>query len=407
MALIDADKNQIGLWKFGSWEKVTITFRNLLLKLIPNLQSQRFRTSVVPRVVVLVNWGNMGDFILFSAVIRETKLNFPDSKLIVVAQRENAELGVDCPYVDKWIWIKGHRNPRPGEGHGKETGYARKLAVTYFYLLFHGKRRIDFLLGPDWLLVASLNQFVQSILFRKANQKDLAATFGGSIVLSRIQDQSHQVTRMCSIIEAFNLAVTSDEIENWLPVISRTGEGQGDIASKTYAKQVLVSLGAGQTRRNWPLGNVENLIESLLREHQDLGVKILGPKSLATDEVFAKFSNTERTKNLVGQTNLAEIKLLMGNSDLLISNDSGLVHLAATLKLPTVVISAHSTDADPWNLHSPNRYHPWKTEYRVIQPAKLIPPCKGSCQAPQAHCIEQVHTDSVFRACNDLLNIKS
>lgn len=383
------------------------TCREYFLKFIPNLQSRKLGTSQIPRTVVLVNWGNLGDFILFSAIIRETKLNFPTSKLIVVAQKENAELAQDCPYVEKWIWIKGHKKPKPGEGHGKETSYRRKLVVTYFLLLIHGRRKIDFLLGPDWLLVASLDQFVQNIIFRKANQKYLPLTFQGPIDLGRILNHSHQVTRMCSILEAFDVKVVSDEIENWLPMMSGTEYIRREVASRAVSKRVLVTLGAGQSRRNWPLGSVRILIDTLLEEYQDLEITVLGPKSFATKEVVDRFTGSERIKNLIGQTDLSQVARLMKNSDLLVSNDSGLVHLAATLKLSTVVISAHPIDADPWNLHSPNRYHPWKTKYKVIQPAKLIYPCQGSCQAPQPHCIQTVDAATVFEACKELLNNNS
>ena len=108
---------------FVGWGNMFTTCREYFLKLIPSLQSRKLETSQIPRTVALVNWGNLGDFILFSAIIRETKLNFPSSKLIVVAQKENAELAHDCPYVEKWIWIKGHKNPKPGEGHQRNCVY--------------------------------------------------------------------------------------------------------------------------------------------------------------------------------------------------------------------------------------------------------------------------------------------
>lgn len=407
MAQSVAIKIYYGDYIFMGREKMFTVGRKYVSKLIPRLQSQNLRASGVSRTLVLVNWENMGDFILFSAVIRETKTNFPNSKLIVVAQKENAELAQDCPYVDKWIWIKGHKNPKPGEGHGKETSYLRKLVVTYFQLQFYGKRKIDFLLGPDWLLVTTLNQFVQNILFRKANQKDFSSTFQGPVVLSRIRDHSHQVTRMCSILEAFNIKVVSDEIENWLPLISEPKDSGSGNSSMAITRRVLVSLGAGQRRRNWPLENVRTLIDTLLVEYKELEVTVIGPKSLATEEVLHGFSNTEGIKSVIGQTDLSQVARFMKNSNLLISNDSGLVHLAATYKLPTVVISAHPTNADPWHLHSPNRYHPWKTRYKVLQPAELIHPCIGSCQAPRAHCIESIDVAIVFEACKELLDNNS
>ena len=110
--------------------------KNLLNTVTPNLWNNHKKTQDCPRIIALVNWDNLGDFVLFTAVIRETRTNYPDSKLIVVAQKENSEIVGECDLVDRWIWIKGHRKPKAGMGHGRETSYWTRLVKTYFLLLF-------------------------------------------------------------------------------------------------------------------------------------------------------------------------------------------------------------------------------------------------------------------------------
>ena len=62
-------------------------FKRFAVKSLPRIGAKQKSDSAVPRKIALVNWENMGDFALFTSVIRETKLNFPTAKLIVVALR--------------------------------------------------------------------------------------------------------------------------------------------------------------------------------------------------------------------------------------------------------------------------------------------------------------------------------
>jgi ADP-heptose:LPS heptosyltransferase len=382
---------------------LTKAFKNLVIRIIPSLGSKNQSTLNSPKLIVLVNWENLGDFVLFTAVIREMKLNFPEAKLFVVAQRENKELSEHCPYVEKWIWIRGHKKTKTGMGHGFETSYWEKFIVTYMALLIHGRKKIDLMLGPDWLLVKNQEQFSSNLLFQKANRGAAQLKEVGFKNREMFKDKSHQVTRMLSILEMFGLQVNSDEIENWIaPVLSIENKGIKDSKS-IRPRRILVSLGAGQVRRNWPIENVKQLIDSLEVNYPSFQIVVMGPKSLVTPKINQTFTDSGNVINLIGKTNLSTVASLMQNSDLLISNDSGLAHIAASVKLTCIVVSAHSLNGDPWHLHSPNRYHPWKTEYLVIQPPLLLGECLGSCQATYPHCIKAITPNRVLDACKLML----
>jgi ADP-heptose:LPS heptosyltransferase len=379
------------------------TSKRLMTSLLPNLGSKRESDSTVPRMIALVNWENMGDFALFTSVIREVKLNFPRSSLIVVAQRENRELANFCPYVEKWIWIRGHKKPKQGMGHGIQTGYSEKLIKTYFALLFFGRRKIDLLLGPDWLLVSDTEQFTSNILFQKANRRANELTEIALNNRKSFKDKSHQVTRTLTILQMFGLRIKSDEIENW--ITKEDSIALEKCERKAYPK-ILVSLGAGQARRNWPFDRVVQLLKLLQNSFPGLIVTVIGPKSVKSAEIDRALQEFMYVENLVGKTDLSSVVSLMQDADLLISNDSGLVHIGASLKLPIVVVSAHPLNGDPWHLHSPKRYHPWKTKYRVVQPEVLIEGCVNSCQNESPHCIATIAPEEVLEACRSLLTRK-
>jgi ADP-heptose:LPS heptosyltransferase len=388
----------------GSMFDLRNAFKHLLISLLPNLGSKQECDPANPRIIVLVNLENLGDFALFTSVIREVKLNFPSSSLIVVAQRENRELANFCPYVEKWIWIRGHKKPKQGMGHGIQTGYSEKLIKTYLALLFFGRRKIDLLLGPDWLLVNNTEQFTSNILFQKANPKADELTLIARSNRQSFKDESHQVTRTLTILKMFGLRIKSDEIENWITKEDRIALKHCE--EKAFPK-ILVSLGAGQARRNWPSDRVVQLIKLLQNSFPGLIVTVIGPKSMKSSEIDRALLELRYVRNLVGKTDLSSVVSLMQDADLLISNDSGLVHIGASLKLPTVVVSAHPLNGDPWHLHSPKRYHPWKTNHRVVQPQILIEDCVNSCENEAPHCIATIAPEEVLEACRSLLTGKT
>lgn len=379
-------------------------FKKFAIGALPYIGAKYNTESNAPRKIALVNWENLGDFALFTSVIREVKLNFPSSSLIVVAQRENRELANFCPYVEKWIWIKGHKKPKQGMGHGIQTGYSEKLIKTYLALLFFGRRKIDLLLGPDWLLVNDTEQFTSNILFQKANRRSGALTEIALQSRELFKDESHQVTRMLTILQMFGLKIKGDEIENW--ITKEDSIALKKCKEKAFPK-ILVSLGAGQARRNWPIDRVVRLIKLLQNSFPGLIITVIGPKSMKSSEIDRVLLELMYVRNLVGKTDLSSVVSLMQDADLLISNDSGLVHVGASLKLPIVVVSAHPLNGDPWHLHSPKRYHPWKTNHRVVQPQVLIEDCVNSCQNEAPHCIATIAPEEVLEACRSLLTRKT
>ena len=81
------------------------------------------------------------------------------------------------------------------------------------------------------------------------------------------------------------------------------------------------------------------------------------------------FPNFTGTIDLRGRTTLREVAATMARCRLFVGNDTGLKHLAAAVGLPVVEISGFSRQGDPNHGHSPARFGPWHTPYRILQPA--------------------------------------
>ena len=67
-------------------------------------------------------------------------------------------------------------------------------------------------------------------------------------------------------------------------------------------------------------------------------------------EYISNLFDKKRIVNLIGEPSLIEICTILKKCNLFIGNDSGLMHLSASLKIPTVGLFGPS---------DVNQYHPW------------------------------------------------
>ncbi|MFZ1978826.1 MAG: glycosyltransferase family 9 protein, partial [Bacteroidota bacterium] len=91
--------------------------------------------------------------------------------------------------------------------------------------------------------------------------------------------------------------------------------------------------------RSWPAKEFGNLASYLQRRY-DLNIVITGNKHerVLADEVLS-FANKHRAINIAGKINLSDLVKIISESVLLISNDTGTIHLGLSVNANAVCIS--------------------------------------------------------------------
>src|SRR5207248_1580948 len=127
------------------------------------------------------------------------------------------------------------------------------------------------------------------------------------------------------------LYVTPEAKRQLEPLLSREGiqEDRPLIACH-------VSSNNGQSKR-WPIPYWAMLIDRLIREQGAQVVLTGAPDDLPLIERVTNFMR-ERAINLAGKTSLAELAALLQRADLLISGDSGPMHIAGAVGTPLIAI---------------------------------------------------------------------
>jgi ADP-heptose:LPS heptosyltransferase len=108
--------------------------------------------------------------------------------------------------------------------------------------------------------------------------------------------------------------------------------------------------------KEWPLANFKSLADSLAAR---INVLIVGGSA----EARGVFPNSGKgVVELCGRTSLAELAVILKEACLLISADSGPVHLAAAVKTPVLALFRNDIRAK-----SALRWGPWGQNHRVIE----------------------------------------
>jgi len=169
---------------------------------------------------------------------------------------------------------------------------------------------------------------------------------------------------------------------------------EAELARELVTESILcVAPGARWETKRWP---VERFAEAAARLAEEAGVRVI---VVGTEEdrplaqgICSRVG--EQALDWTGRTSLVELAALLHRSALLLTNDSGPMHLAAALGTPVVAVFG------PTN---PSRTGPYSDRAVVVRSAVPCAPCyQRRCDRPV--CLEEVGVEDVVGEARALLS---
>jgi heptosyltransferase-2 len=158
---------------------------------------------------------------------------------------------------------------------------------------------------------------------------------------------------------------------------------------KVNNQKLLVSFMPGAEygpAKQWPVAHFAELAQKI----NQIGGQVLifgSDKDRAGGNVIAE--SNSNVINLCGKTTIEDAVDLIGSTDIAVTNDSGLMHVAASVGIPLVSIYGSSSPL----------YTPPLTEKAIVEWLELdCAPCfKRECPLQHLNCLTQITAQNVFK----------
>ena len=211
----------------------------------------------------------------------------------------------------------------------------------------------------------------------------------------------HQVFYYQRILRGLGIQTSSDDLELFIPgfEIDQAKAILHEKIGRPASTSLLIGFNPGAAfgpAKKWPAAHYAELALRLAK-HFDPHILLFGSGAdrSTTAEIMERVGNKARLVDLAGQTKLIGAIALIGECDAFVTNDSGLMHVAAALHTPQIAIFG-STDHIATG--------PFSASAVVIHKELPCSPCKQK-KCPEKHfqCMKMISSAEVYQAMVKLL----
>jgi len=308
----------------------------------------RINKDKVKNILVVRN-DRFGEFLLNIPALRALKETFVNAKVIAVVNPAVVELAMLVPFIDEVMAWAG----------GRQT-FAEKLKL--FKIL--RKRKIDIAIMLNPCKAFNIFTFASGIPVRVGYDRKWGFLLTHKIKDKKHLEQRHEVEYNLELVglvgaKTKNLALALEigaNISDWPKELSSFNAGENFIVLHPFTSDAL---------KQWPLDNFYQLADRLVKESH-VKVVIVGGKEEynRSKEVFRDLNNG--IINLTAKLSLRQLAALFRNCRLVISGDSGPMHLACTVGAPVVAIFRNDLPGK-----TARRWGPWQEGHIVIEKNNL------------------------------------
>ena len=338
-------------------------------------------------LIIAPNW--IGDAVMTQPLLASLKALYPNSKIDVLASTWVAPIYRACSEVNEVIEAKFEHKQLQW---GLRKNLAKQLQAKNYQACFVLPNSLKSALIP-WLA---------NIPFRIGYRGEfriglINLSLDNPSKLNRPPMVKHYQALLQLLDDESNQAIGLTPILNVSPPAKESVERKLQDAHIPMGPLYVICPGAeyGPSKR-WPSDYFAKLASSLIDQASSNQVILLGSKSdeAIAQEILSQADHTKNIHNWCGSTSLDEAIALIGKSKAVISNDSGLMHIAAALKVPQVAIFGSSDPA-----HTP----PLSNKAQVIWLNMPCSPChKRECPLGHLKCLKDILPEQVLATLNTL-----
>lgn len=350
--------------------------------------------------MLLLRLERIGDLLMTLEAIATVRARLPHARLDLVIGSWNRALAGMIPFVDRVETLDLPWIARDADGWSRTELYRRARAWR--------RERYD--------IAVNFESDIRSNLLLALSGAPVRAGFesagGGSLLTCALSydTSAHTSTNALRLVtEAFRETRPENVAPIPRPLLAVPDSARSAVTTLLGSSEpgganplVGIHVSGGRQIKQWEPRRFGELATKLAC---DIGARLVftgteADRSLVNAAREA-MPSTLPVVDLVGQLDLVGLAALCERLNLLVTGDTGPMHLAAALGTPTVAIFGPS---------DPRRYAPTDPRHRIVRVDLTCSPCNrirlppARCRGHVPDCLEAVTVDAVHRAAGDVLN---
>jgi len=324
--------------------------------------------------ILIIRFSSIGDIVLTSPVIRCVRKKFPEAEIHFLTKTEFSDIVSGNPNINEVKYLNDSFLETVAEVHKQHYDLIidlHKNSRTLLIRAFAGAKSVAFdkLNFEKWLMV--------NLKFNELPKK-------------------HLVDRYFDELSKLGVENDGEGLEYFLKEHDKELISNFDFSREQF---IAWAIGAKQKTKQFPAEKIAEAL--LLPEFKNRTVVLIGGKE--DIESGKQISNLVESNNLfdmTGKLSIGQSAALINKATLLITNDTGMMHIAAALKKQTITI---------WGNTIPDfgmypYYGNVSVQHELIQTTENLAcrPCSklGFDECPKGHfkCMKEISTESIVKA---------
>ncbi len=326
-----------------------MNFRKFYKKIIQSPETVSADTGMK---FLIIRFSSIGDIVLTTPVIRCLRKKYPDATIHYLTKKKFADILQSNPYIDKVYLLDNDFN--------KTIGDIETEGYDHIIDLHHNLRTLR------------IKNTIREIPFHSFHKLNIKKWVYTNFKLN-LMPNKHVVDRYLATVKKLGVVNDGLGLDYFIPENDRVKKD--DIPFSHWHGYVVITVGAAHSTKKLPLEKFQELVTKIKYPIVLLG----GKEDFMNGEKIAE-SDPVKIYNACGKFSLNESADIVRNAKLVISHDTGLMHIAAAFKKN--ILSVWGNTVPSFGMV------PYQTMYEVFQVNKLwCRPCSktGFDKCPLGH----------------------
>ena len=284
--------------------------------------------------ILVIKPSSLGDIIHTFPAVTALKKEFPDSVIDWLVNPEFSEIVAMCPAVDNCIPFERKKLGSFSKFLSEILKLKKSLSASYY----------DFIIDFQGLMRSSMVTKLADAgrIYGFAKPREQVSTFFYTDRVAVSDKAKHAIEKNMELVGAV-IGRKAELPENYLLIPDELKSRLAEILKRENISQddykIGMVIGARWESKKWPDEFFVSVCDELGRLNSDSKIILIGAPSDSENSSFIlEHSENGSLVSLVGKTSMTELLVLIDACDVILTNDSGPMHIAAALDKRTIAM---------------------------------------------------------------------